>query len=74
MILIDNIIGILLLLVGLGFMIVGSLGILRLPDFFYPDTRGQQGRHRRYRGRPDWNRFSRTGKGGRGTKPFWRPC
>lgn len=34
MILIDNVIGILLLLAGLGFMIVGSLGILVLPDFF----------------------------------------
>lgn len=34
MILLDNIIGSLLLLVGLTFMIVGSIGILRLPDFF----------------------------------------
>lgn len=34
MILIDNIIGSLLLFTGLIFMIVGSIGILRLPDFF----------------------------------------
>ena len=34
MILFDNIVGSLLILVGLFFMIVGSLGLLRLPDFF----------------------------------------
>lgn len=34
MILIDNIIGALFLFTGLIFMIVGSIGILRLPDFF----------------------------------------
>jgi multicomponent Na+:H+ antiporter subunit G len=34
MILLDNIIGMLLLFTGLVFMIIGSVGILRLPDFF----------------------------------------
>ncbi|MGC9451275.1 MAG: monovalent cation/H(+) antiporter subunit G [Oceanipulchritudo sp.] len=34
MTLVDNIIGSLLILVGLFFMLVGSFGLLRLPDFF----------------------------------------
>jgi multicomponent Na+:H+ antiporter subunit G len=34
MTLIDNIIGSILILTGLFFMIVGSFGLLRLPDFF----------------------------------------
>jgi multicomponent Na+:H+ antiporter subunit G len=34
MTIIENTVGVTLLLIGLFFMIVGSIGILRLPDFF----------------------------------------